>query len=124
MRKLISMGMFAVLCGTAVAAGAQDTTPKDGMTPKMGTAPKDGMPMKDGMTPNNGMAPKEGMGSGMGMKMGMDMKAMDTNADGMISKEEFLKHQEAMFDKMKKGSNGMVSLKDMEAMHAGAMMKP
>jgi hypothetical protein len=106
------MGMFAVLCGTAVAAGAQDTTPKDGMTPKMGTAPKDGMPMKDGM------------GSGMGMKMGMDMKAMDTNADGMISKEEFLKHQEAMFDKMKKGSNGMVSLKDMEAMHAGAMMKP
>ena len=114
MKELISIGLFAVLCGTAVAASAQDTTPKDGMTPKTGVAPKDGMPMKDGMAPKDGT----------GMKMGMDMKAMDANGDGMISKEEFMKHHEALFDKMKKGSNGMVSLKDMEAMHAGAMLKP
>ncbi len=114
MKKLISIGMFAVLCGTALAASAQDTTPKDGTTPKAGMGAKDGMPMKEGM------APKEGMG----MKMGMNMKAMDVNGDGMISKEEFMKHHEAMFDAMKKGSNGMVSLKDMEAMHSGAMLKP
>lgn len=114
MKKLISIGMFAVLCGTAVGASAQDTTPKDGTAPKAGIGAKDGMPMRDGMP----------MKEGMGMKMGMHMKTMDVNADGMISKEEFMKHHEAMFDAMKKGSNGMVSLKDMEAMHAGAMLKP
>jgi hypothetical protein len=120
MKKLISIGMFAVLCGTAVAASAQDTTPKDGTTPKAGMGAKDGMPMRDGMPMKEGMAPKEGMG----LKMGTHMKTMDLNADGMISKDEFMKHHEVMFDAMKKGSNGMVSLKDMEAMHSGAMLKP
>lgn len=44
----------------------------------------------------------------------MDMKMMDTNNDNMISKQEFMKHQEAMFDKMKKNNQGMVATKDME----------
>ena len=57
-----------------------------------------------------GMAMKDGMG------MKMDMKMMDPNNDGMISKEEFMKHHESMYDKMKKGSNGMVSVKDMQTM--------
>ena len=52
------------------------------------------------------------------MKMGkkMDMKMMDTNGDGAISKEEFMKHHEMMFDKMKKNKNGTVDLKDMHMM--------
>ena len=41
----------------------------------------------------------------------------------MISKEEFMKHHESMYDKMKKGSNGMVSVKDMQAMMDMMMMK-
>ena len=57
------------------------------------------------------------------MKGGMDMKMMDANNDGMISKEEFMKHHEAMYEKMKKGSNGMVSLKDMQMMHDSMMPK-
>ena len=64
-----------------------------------------------------GMAMKDGMG------MKMDMKMMDPNNDGMISKEEFMKHHESMYDKMKKGSNGMVSVKDMQAMMDMMMMK-
>ena len=48
--------------------------------------------------------------------MKMDMKMMDTNGDGMISKDEFIKHHEIMYDKMKKSSNGMVSVKDMQMM--------
>ncbi|MEC4718370.1 MULTISPECIES: hypothetical protein [Noviherbaspirillum] len=46
---------------------------------------------------------------------GMDgmMSRMDGNGDGMISKEEFMKAHEAMFDQMK-GSNGMISLQDMQ----------
>ena len=50
------------------------------------------------------------------MHRGMDMKAMDTNGDGMISKDEFMKAHEAMWDKMKKNSKGMVDMKDMEMM--------
>ena len=64
-----------------------------------------------------GMAMKDGMG------MKMDMKMMDSNNDGMISKEEFMKHHESMYDKMKKGSNGMVSMKDMQMMMDDMMMK-
>ena len=63
------------------------------------------------------------MQGGAGMKGGMDMKMMDTNNDSMISKEEFMKHHEAMYDKMKKGSNGMVSVKDMQMMMNDMMMQ-
>ena len=52
----------------------------------------------------------------------MDMKAMDTNGDGMISKDEFMRAHEMKWDKMKKNSAGMVDMKDMEMMH-DKMMK-
>jgi hypothetical protein len=45
------------------------------------------------------------------------MKMVDANKDGMISKDEFMKHHEMMWDKMKKNSAGSVDMKDMEAMH-------
>lgn len=47
----------------------------------------------------------------------MMMKMMDANGDGMISKDEFMKAHEKMWDKMKKNSAGSVDMKDMEAMH-------
>lgn len=50
----------------------------------------------------------------MGMKM--DMKMLDANGDGAISKDEFMKHHEMMYDKMKKNKNGTVDLKDMSMM--------
>jgi hypothetical protein len=106
MNKTISTGLTAVLCATAFASFAQ-TAPKEGTAPPTGSTQKDGMGAGMGMTP------------GAGMKMGMDPKTMDSNGDGMISKDEFMKHHEAMFDKMKKGTNGMVSLKDWETAHSG-----
>ena len=63
----------------------------------------------------------DNMGKGMGMEM--DMKMMDTNKDGMISKEEFMKHHEAMWEKMKKNKAGMVDMKDMGMMHGDGMKK-
>jgi hypothetical protein len=42
------------------------------------------------------------------------MSPMDTDGDGMVSKQEYLSHHEAMFDKMDKGGKGMVPVKDME----------
>ena len=41
-------------------------------------------------------------------------KMMDTNGDGMVSKEEFMTHHEQMYSKMKQ-TNGGVSIKDMDA---------
>lgn len=49
------------------------------------------------------------------------MTKMDANGDGMISKDEFMKAHEAMFDRMK-GPNGMISLQDMQ-MHRQRMME-
>lgn len=56
------------------------------------------------------------------MDMKMAMKMMDANNDGMISKEEFMKHHEMMYDKMKKNKGGMVDVKDMEMMHQHMQM--
>ncbi|MDY7573822.1 EF-hand domain-containing protein [Actimicrobium sp. CCI2.3] len=67
---------------------------------------------EDGAKP---MMHKEKDGKHMAMMM-----EMDTNGDGMISKEEFMKHHEKMFDAMPKNKDGLVDLK---AMHAPAMKK-
>jgi hypothetical protein len=49
----------------------------------------------------------------------MSSKMMDTNGDGMISKQEFMARHEDMYSKMKQ-TNGGVSIKDMDAeMHIG-----
>ena len=76
-----------------------------------------------GCAPDSMMMRQGSMQGGAGMKGGMDMKMMDINNDGMISKEEFMKHHESMYDKMKKGSNGMVSQKDMQMMMHDMMMQ-
>lgn len=58
----------------------------------------------------------------MKMDKSTSIKMMDTNGDGMISKEEFMKHHEMMFEKMKKNSAGMVDMKEMEMMHKNMTM--
>jgi hypothetical protein len=57
-----------------------------------------------------------------GMEMQGMMKEMDTNGDGLISKEEFMKFHEQKFDAMPKNKDGMVDPK-MMAMHKKPMDK-
>ena len=45
------------------------------------------------------------------------MSAMDTNGDGLISKDEFMNFHAAMWDKMPKNKDGLVAMKDMHHMH-------
>ena len=67
--------------------------------------------------PAGSMAKKDHMR--MSHKNRMSSKMMDTNGDGMISKEEFMAYHEGMYSKMKQ-TNGGVSIKDMDAeMHIG-----
>jgi Ca2+-binding EF-hand superfamily protein len=51
------------------------------------------------------------------MPMKMALKAMDTNNDGMISKDEFMKYHEMKFAQMKKNKDGLVDINDMMTMH-------
>ena len=53
--------------------------------------------------------------------MMMDTKKFDANGDGMLSKKEFMKAHESMFDRMK-GANAMIAIKDMPMQ--GMMGKP
>ena len=82
-----------IITGCATGAGQQQSRPEMGMT--MG-----GMTM-----PSNTMM--------------MDMKNTDANGDGVISKDEFMKSHEAMFDAMK-NKDGVIDAKEM-AMHCNMM---
>jgi Ca2+-binding EF-hand superfamily protein len=54
----------------------------------------------------------------------MDAKmALDTNQDGMVSKDEFIKYHEAAFDRMDKGGKGMVPVADVERSMRGEAMR-
>jgi pentapeptide MXKDX repeat protein len=52
-----------------------------------------------------------------------DMMKMDTNHDGTVSREEYMKYHEAMWDRMKKNKDGGVDVKAMkgDAMKGDAM---
>ncbi len=46
-------------------------------------------------------------------------KQMDTNGDGMISRKEYMAHQEMMWTNMNKNKDGLVTMHDMDGMYAG-----
>jgi hypothetical protein len=51
------------------------------------------------------------------MEKMMRMPGMDANNDGMVSKEEFMKHHEMMWDKMKRNPAGLATVRDVEAIY-------
>ena len=50
--------------------------------------------------------------------MHFSAKAMDTDGDGMISKDEFMKYHAAVWDQMTKDSNGNMTMSDASAAFA------
>ncbi|MDQ3214861.1 MAG: hypothetical protein M3P99_02100 [Pseudomonadota bacterium] len=78
---------IAILCGTAVLGLAGQAVAQTTMKEKK-------------------MATKE-----------MRMKAMDANNDGMVSKDEFTKYHETMWEKTKRNAQGMAMMGDVNAMY-------
>lgn len=79
---------------------------------------------QDGEMDRRGMDRMDQDRGGQGM-MGMGMGRMDENGDGTVSKVEFLRSHEKMFDKMDQDGDGTLSESEMErgqGMMGGGMM--
>ena len=135
MKKLFVLTTCAIAVGAALAqapAGvvqrpSAETNPiaaggapaaKAEMKTDMKKGMDSGMPMAGAKGMDKGMPMDKGMGMGMS---GMTMKDMDTNGDGMISKQEWQAHHDRMWKKMsaKNSKSGKVPVADMEAMMKG-----
>ncbi len=90
-KKLLSILFGAAILGASATAGAQTTAPKPGDT------------MSDQKTIQNQI----------------DFKVMDKNADGMISREEYVGYYGGRFDRMKRNDKGMVMMDDMRMWDGG-----
>ena len=53
----------------------------------------------------------------------MGHSRIDTNGDGWISQEEFMAHQQDVWNQLPKNANGLVSTKDMPTHHDKMMHK-
>lgn len=89
-----------IILTAALAGGIAVAADNSGSSGGMG-----GMPGTTGM---------EGM-AGM-MSMMNNMRTMDTNGDQLVSRDEFMKSHERMFDAFEKNKEGLVAVKDMPCM--------
>jgi Fic family protein len=55
-------------------------------------------------------------------KKDLRWKAMDTNNDGMISQEEFMKYHETVWQKVKRNAKGLAVMADVDAAYAAGMV--
>ncbi len=87
-KKVISIVIGAAFIGASAVAGAQTSGPKPGDT----------------------------MANQKTMQNEIDFKVMDTNGDGMISREEYVNYYGGRFDRMKRNDKGMVMMNDVMMM--------
>ena len=91
MRKLIATLVGAAVVGMSGSAIAQTTAP---------TTTKEAKEQKTAA------------------KQDARMKAMDTNNDGMISRDEFNKYHETIWQKVKRNAKGLATAADIDAAYA------
>ena len=108
---LIALTTASVIGFTNVPAGDYNDSMKEGM-PASGKAGAMGKTMD-----HTGMQTKHEKHMKCSHMKADHIKAMDLNSDGMITREEFTKHHEMMFDKMEKNPKGAVDIKKFGMMH-------
>ena len=102
----------AALLGVQAPPAAAAGNPFNAVAPSGGytLAATDEAPMKCG----SGMGSGKGAGMGPG-KGGCKMMRFDTNGDGKVSKDEFMKGHEAKFEQMDVNGDGMLEEPEMRA---------
>ena len=101
---------------TVIAATTPDTNKDDASN--LGTSDTPQIKQQDKRMDKKSMSNKNknrsGSSSNSSDQMMESNKKMDTNSDGMISKDEYMAHQEMTYGSMKQGDGG-VSLSDMHS---------
>lgn len=108
MKVVIAAALSAALTGCGLVGGGLERSPAAGMHGGMHRGSMEG---------------KTSEKPGAMMGMGEHMRAMDANGDGLLSKAEFLKAHEAMFDRMKKNEQGQVAIASMASMGSMGSME-
>lgn len=121
MNKLLTTLMVAALSLNAYSTLAADQTKTNTEDAQEGLVQDDALNNSSGASSSSTGSSTSGKKHSGSMKHksgksahNMDYKMMDTNGDGMISKEEYMSHHEMAYGKMKQ-TNGGVSMKDMNA---------
>ncbi|MDE2388892.1 MAG: EF-hand domain-containing protein [Betaproteobacteria bacterium] len=103
-RNVLSMTVATVflLSGNAITAMAADATQSSGHQHQSGHA--------------SGHSHGDAKSGDQNGHQCEHMSVVDTNKDGKISKEEFMKHHEAMFDKKDVNKDGFIDREEMHRM--------
>lgn len=105
MKPIRSLCLAVLAAALPLAASAQHD-PGPGKPPVVDLKPPPGS-----ATPQaEGHAGPDGPSKG-----GMSHKGMDANGDGMLSRDEFMRHHELMYDRMEKTPDGQVDMKKMHS---------
>ena len=114
MNKLLTNMLTVALLSTAVGAyAATDANTNKDDASNLGTSDTPQKKQQDRRIDKKSMS-KSNSSTHDSKTMMESNKKMDTNSDGMISKQEYMTHQEMMFGTMKQ-TNGGVSLEDMHS---------
>lgn len=114
MNKLFTNMLTVALLTTAVGAyAATDANTNKDDASNLGTSDTPQIKQQDRRIDKKSMS-KSNTPSNDSKNMMESNKKMDTNSDGMISKQEYMTHQEKMFGTMKQ-TDGSVSINDMHS---------
>lgn len=104
MKTAISIGVMTVLSGVGATAWAQAPATQTAQTQQ--TAPARGSSASPAASLSDD-AEKETA------RQHLELQAMDSDENGLVSRQEFMAHYEGLYADMEKDSAGMISLTDL-----------